>query len=137
MDERQREIDRRIRSAQRKLLLGGLWEHRVLILIGAAMLGVIGFGVAWTSAPDRLETTVLASIVNDGGLQATRRGTQYHKETVLLPSGVRITVDLPADDPVRLNTPMKIEIHKTDFGPFHRVSYRFAGYADDTSRQPG
>lgn len=137
MDERQREIDRRIRSAQRRLLLGGLWEHRLLLFIGAGMLAVIGIGIAWTSAPDKLEATVLATIVNDGGLQATRRGTQYHKETVQLPSGVRITIDLPAKDTVRTDKPMKIEIHETDFGPFHRVSYRFAGYADEPAKHAG
>jgi hypothetical protein len=137
MDERQREIDRRIRRAQRQIFLGNLREHWLLIAIGLTMLGVIGFGIAWTSAPDRLGSTVLAKIVNDGGLQATRRGTQYHKETVQLPSGIRITVDLPAGDPVRVDTPMKIEIHETAFGPFHRITYRFAGYADGQSKQPG
>lgn len=137
MDDRKREIDRRIRRAQRSLLFSNLRAHWLLIAIGLTMLGVIGFGIAWTSAPDRIESTVLANIVNDGGLQATRRGTQFHKETVQLPSGIRIAVDLPAGDPVRVDTPMKIEIHETDFGPFHRVTYRFAGYADGKSRQPG
>lgn len=134
MDERQREIDRRIRRAQRQIFLGNLREHWLLVAIGLTMLGVIGFGIAGTSAPDRIEATVLANVVNDGGLQATRRGTQYHRETVQLPSGIRITIDLPAGDPVRIDTPMKIEIHETDFGPFHRVTYRFAGYADGTRR---
>jgi hypothetical protein len=112
-------------------------EHSLLILIGVAFVAALGFGVLWNSAPDRLEATVLGKVVNDGGLQATRRGTQFHKETVQLPSGIRITINLPEDDAVRPEEPLRIEIHEKDFGPLHQVSYRFAGYADEAVKQPG
>ena len=142
MDERQREIDRRIRRARRAMLFQSMREHSLLILIGSPALSEyavasLGFGVLWNSAPDRLEATVLGKIVNDGGLQATRRGTQFHKETVQLPSGIRITINLPEDDAVRPEEPLRIEIHEKDFGPLHQVSYRFAGYADEAVKQPG
>ncbi len=137
MDERQREIDRRIRRAERVVLFNNLREHSLLIVIGVAFIAALGFGLMWNSAPDRLEATVLGRIVGDGGVQTTRRGTQLHKETVQLPSGVQITINLSEEDRVRPDEPLRIEIHEKDFGPLHQVSHRFAGYVDEPVKRPG
>lgn len=136
MDDRQREIDRRIRRAQRALLFAGLREHALLITVGIAFLGALGFGIVWNSMPDKLEATVLGRIVRDD-LEATRRGAEYHKETVQLPSGIRVTINLSKDDAVRPDEPMRVEILQKDLGPLHHVTYRFAGYADEPVRQAG
>ncbi len=135
MDDRQREIDRRIRRAQRTMFFNGMREHGLLILIGLAFIGALGLGIAWNAAPDRIEATVLGKIVNDGGVQTTRRGTEYHKETVQLPSGIQVTINLAKDDAVRPDEPMRIEVRRKDFGPLHQVSYHFAGYADEPDRR--
>lgn len=137
MDDRHREIDRRIRRAQRAMLFQGMREHALLIVIGIGFIGALGFGIAWNSAPDRIEATVLGKIVNDGGVQTTRRGTEYHKETVQLPNGIQVVINLSKDDAVRPDEPMRIEIHKKDFGPMHQVSYHFAGYADEPVKHHG
>lgn len=134
MDDRQRDLDRRIRRAQRQMFLRGLWEHKMLILIGIAMLGLLGGSMAFSSAPDRIEATVMATLVNDGGLVTTRKGGQYHHETVRLQNGATIELDLPGADPVRKDVPMRVEIHRRDLGPMHQVSYRFAGYADEPEK---
>jgi hypothetical protein len=134
MDDRQRDLDRRIRCAQRPMFLRGLWEHKTLIVIGLAMLGLLGGSMAFSSAPDRIEATVTATLVNDGGLVTTRKGSQYHHETVRLETGATIELDVPGADPVRKDAPMRVEIHRRDLGPMHQVTYPFAGYADEPSK---
>lgn len=131
MDDRQRDLDRRIRRAQRQMLFSGLWNHKLLILGGLAMLGVIVGGMAFNAAPDRIEATLLASPVNDGIVVTTRKGAQYRHETVKLETGATIVLDIPGNAPVRHDARMKVEIHRRDLGPIHHVSYRFAGYDGD------
>ena len=134
MDDRQRELDRRIRRAQRQMFFKGVWEQKMLIIIGIAMLGLLGGGMAFSSMPDRLEATVMATLVNDGGLVTTRKGGQYHHEMVRLDTGPTIELDLPGKDPVRKNVQLRVEIHRRDLGPMHQVTYRFAGYADEPAK---
>lgn len=131
MDDRQRDLDRRIRRAQRQMFLRGVWEYKVLIVGGIALLGGLGAGMAFNAAPDRIEATLLATPVNDGNVVTTRKGAQYRHERVRLDNGQTIQIDLPGAEPVRRDAQMKIEIHRRDFGPMHQVTYRFAGYADD------
>jgi len=134
MDDRQRDLDRRIRRAQRALFWKGVNDHRMLIIIGIAMLGLLGSSMAFSLAPDRIEATVMATLVNDGGVVTTRKGGQYHHELVRLSNGQTIQLDLPGDKVIRKDVPMRVEIHRRDMGPMHQVSYRFAGYADEPAK---
>ena len=131
MDDRQRELDRRIRSAQRREFFRQLWEARLLVIGGAALLGTLAFGMAFNATPTHLQATVLAHVVNDGNVQTTRKGAQFRHETIQLDTGATITLDLPASEPIRHDAPMKVEIYEKDWGPLHQVTYRFAGYADE------
>lgn len=129
MDDRQREIDRRIRRAQRHLLLKGLWEYKLLFIGGMALFGGLGAGMAFNATPDRIEATLLATPLDDGNVVTTRKGAQYRHERVRLENGATIVLDIPGAEPTRHDAPMKVEIHRRDLGPMHQVTYRFAGYA--------
>lgn len=132
MTDNQRDLDRRIRRFQRQQFLGGLWSHKFLILGGAAFLGAIGTGMVFMTMPDHLEATLMGTPLNDANVQTTRKGAQYRHELIRLENGITIPLDLPGTEPIRHDAPMKIEIHRRDLGPIHQVSYRFAGYADET-----
>ncbi|MEZ6028933.1 MAG: hypothetical protein R3C46_04195 [Hyphomonadaceae bacterium] len=133
MDDRQRDLDRRIRRAQRKEFFRNLWEARLLIAIGVVMLALIVGGISYNSSQPELEETVLAHVVNDGGLITTRRGSQYHHETVAFDNGATVFLDIPGGDPVRTDAPIKVEVYRKDWGPLHQVTYRFAGYDEAAS----
>lgn len=130
MDERQREIDRRIRKAHRKQMLALLWESHVAVIGGAALLGVLAFGAMYAAAPTKFEGEQIGHMVSEGNVVTTRNGAQYRHDTIQLDNGTTITLDMPGAEHARLDAPMKIEIYEKDFGPLHHVSYRFAGYAD-------
>jgi len=131
MDDRQRDLDRRIRRAQRQMLLKGLWDFKLVIVAGVALLGFMLGSMTFASMPDRLEATLLGSPVNDGGVVTTKKGSQFRHEIVRLENGETIQLDLPGADPIRHDAQMKIEIHRRDLGPLHQVTYRFVGYADE------
>ena len=131
MDDRQREIDRRIRRAQRQLLLKALWDYKILIIGGIVLLAGLGAGMAINVAPDRIEATLLATPLDDGNVVTTRKGGQYRHERVKLENGATIVLNVPGAEPTRHDSPMKVEIHRRDLGPIHKVSYRFAGYVGD------
>jgi len=134
MDSPQHDLNRRIRRVQRQMFFRGLWDFKIVILAGLALLGVMIGSMAFTAMPDRLEATLFATPVNDGGVTTTRKGAQYRHETVRLENGLTIQLDLPGADEIRHDVPMKIEIHRRDLGPLHQVTYRFAGYADETPK---
>ncbi len=137
MDERQREIDLRIRRARRKQMLALLWESHVAVVGGVALLGVLAFGVMYAAAPTKFEGEHIGRMVSEGEVITTRKGAQYRHDTVRLDDGTTITLDMPGAEHARLDAPMKIEIYEKDFGPLHHVSYRFAGYADAAGAQHG
>lgn len=128
MDDRQRDLDRRIRRVQRQELFRNLWEARMIIGIGLVMLAGLVISTMYNSAQPQLEKTVLAHLVNDGGVVTTRQGTQYHHETVALDNGTTIVLDIPGSDPIREDAAMKVEVYRKDWGPLHQVTYKFAGY---------
>lgn len=130
MDDRQRDLDRRIRRAQRQMFLRALWDFKIVIVAGLALFGVMIGSMVFTAMPDRIEATLLGAPLNDGGVITTRKGAQFRHETVRLENGLTIQLDLPGADPIRHDVPMKIEIHRRDLGPLHQVTYRFAGYAE-------
>lgn len=134
MDDRQRDLDRRIRRAQRQMFLKALWDSKIVIVGGLALFGVMIGGMAFTAMPDRLEATLLGTPLNDAGVTTTRKGAQFRHEAIRLENGLTIQLDLPGADPIRHDVPMKIEIHRRDLGPLHQVTYRFAGYADETPK---
>ena len=128
MDDRQRELDRRIRRVQRQELFRNIWEARMIIGIGVVMLTGLILGTMYNSSAPQLDKTVLAHLVNDGGVVTTRKGSQYHHETVALDNGTTIVLDIPGSDPIRKDAAMKVEIYRKDWGPLHQVTYKFAGY---------
>lgn len=130
MDERQREIDRRIRKAHRKQMLALLWESHVAVIGGAALLGVLAFGAMYAAAPTKFEGEQIGHMVSEGNVVTTRNGAQYRHDTIQLDNGTTITLDMPGAEHARLDAPMKIEIYEKDFGPLQHVGYRFSGYAD-------
>lgn len=131
MTDNQPDLNRRIRRFRRQQVFAGLWSHKFLILGGLAFLGALVSGMAYMAMPDQLEATLMGTPLNDAGVQTTRRGSQYRHELIRLETGQTIALDLPAAEPIRHDTPMKIEVYRRDLGPIHHVSYRFAGYADD------
>lgn len=130
MNEREREIDQRIRNAQRREFLRTLWDLRLVFVGGIALLGMLGVGAGFAAAPMKLEGQQLGHVVAEGNVMTTRKGTQYRHDTIQLDNGATITLDLPGAENARKDAPMKIEIYQKDWGPLHRVEYRFAGYAD-------
>ncbi len=131
MTDNQRDLARRIRRFQRQQVLGGLWNHKFLILGGVAFLGAMGAGMAFNAVPDRIEATLMGTPLNDSNVQTTRKGVQYRHELIRLENGITIPLDLPGTEPIRHDARMKIEMHRRDLGPLHQVTYRFAGYADE------
>ena len=130
MNEREREIDQRIRKAQRRELFRTLWDLRLVFIGGAALLGMLGMGAGFAAAPTKFEGEQLGHVVAEGNVITTRKGTQYRHDTIQLDNGTTITLDLPGVENARKDAPMKIEIYQKDWGLLHHVEYRFAGYAD-------
>lgn len=133
MDDRQRDLDRRIRRAQRQEFFRNLWEARVLVVIGVIMLGLLAGSISFNAEQPHLERTVLAHVVNDGGLLTNKSGARYHHETVAFENGATIILDIPGAEPVRKDAAIKVEIYRKDWGPLHQVTYRFAGYDDEAA----
>lgn len=133
MDDRQRDLDRRIRRAQRREFMRNLWEARALIAIGLVLLVALIGGTVYNSIPPQLDKTIVAHLASEGGVVTTRQGSQYHHETVVLDSGGTITLDIPGSDPVPKDAGIKIDIYRKDFGPLHQVTYRFAGYEGEAA----
>lgn len=132
MNEREREIDMRIRKAQRKEFFRQLWEMKLGVFAGFVLLGMLSFSGGYAAAPNKLEGVQLGEIVSEGSVVTTRKGVQYRHDTLQLDNGATITIDLPGAENARRDAPMKIEIYEKDWGPMHQVTYRFAGYADAT-----
>ena len=130
MNEREREIDQRIRKAQRRELFRTLWELRLVFIGGIALLGMLGMGAGFAAAPMKFEGQQLGHVIAEGNVVTTRKGAQYRHDTIQLDNGATITLDLPGVENARTDAPMKIEIYEKDWGPLHHVTYRFAGYAD-------
>jgi len=130
MNEREREIDMRIRKARRKEVLGMLWEMKLVVFAGLFLLGILSFGVGFAAAPTKLESIQLGEIIKEGNVVTSRKGAQYRHDTLQLDNGATITIDFPGAENARRDAPMKIEIYERDWGPMHQVTYRFAGYAD-------
>lgn len=134
MDDRQRELDQRIRRAQRQMLLKGVWDNKVLVLGGVALLLGLGSAMVWNATPDRLEATLIGKPLGDTGVLTARKGAQYRHETVQLANGATITLDLPGKDPVPLDAGIKVEVHEKALGPIHQLTYRFGGYVDEKAK---
>lgn len=130
MNEREREIDTRIRKAQRQEFFRVLWESKLAAFVGVFLLGAIAFGAGFAMAPTKLEGEQLGHVVIEGGVATTRKGAQSRHDTIQLDNGATITLDLPGTENARTDAPMRIEIYEKDFGLFHQITYRFAGYAD-------
>lgn len=129
MNEREREIDSRIRKAQRREFLRLLWESKLAVVVAVFLVGAIAFGAGFAAAPTRLQGEQLGHVIAEGTVSTTRKGAQYRHDTIQLDNGATITLDLPGAENARTDAPMKIEIYEKDWGPFHQVTYRFAGYA--------
>ncbi|HOZ27125.1 MAG TPA: hypothetical protein PK080_07175 [Hyphomonadaceae bacterium] len=130
MNEREREIDTAIRKARRREFFRSLWELRLVVIGGVALLSVLGIGAGFAAAPMKFEGEQLGHVVAEGNVVTTRKGAQYRHDTIQLDNGATITLDLPGPENARKDAPMKIEIYQKDWGPLHHATYRFAGYAD-------
>lgn len=95
MDDRQRDLDRRIRRAQLQEFFHNLWEARVLVVIGVIMLGLLAGSISFNAEQPHLERTVLAHAVSDGGLLTNRSVSQHHHETVAFEKSATIILDIP------------------------------------------
>jgi hypothetical protein len=132
MNEREREIDMRIRKAQREQFFYTLWKMKLVVFAGFFLVGMLSFGVGFAAAPTRFEGVQFGEIMSEGNVVTTRKGAQYRHDTLQLDNGATITIDLPGTENASRDAPMKIEIYEKDWGPMHQVTYRFAGYADAT-----
>lgn len=130
MDDRQRDLNRRIRRAQRQELLRNIWEARMIGVIALMLIGALIVTTMYNSAQPQLEKTVLAHLVEDSGVITTRQGTQYRHETVAIDGGGTIQIDIPGSDPVPEDAAIKVEIYRKDWGPIHQVTYKFGGYEE-------
>lgn len=130
MDDRQRDLNRRIRRAQRQELLRNIWEARMIGVIALLLFGALVVTTMYNSSQPQLDKTVLAHLVNDSGVITTRQGTQYRHETVAIDGGGTIQIDIPGSDPVPEDAAIKVEIYRKDWGPIHQVTYKFGGYEE-------
>ncbi len=133
MDDRQRDLNRRIRRAQRQELLRNIWEGRMIAFIALFILGALVLTTMYNSSQPQLDKTVIAHLVNDSGVITTRQGTQYRHETVEFESGGTTFIDIPGSDPVPENATIKVEIYRKDWGPIHQVTYKFGGYEGEAA----
>src|SRR5690242_19808377 len=117
MDDRQRDLDRRIRAAQRKEFFRQLSEAKLLIVIGAILLAVVVGGAIFSSAPTKLQATVLGRTMNEATARASKSGQAVRMEVVQLDNGAIVDVNMTTDHPVPQGTVVKIEIYEKDFGP--------------------
>lgn len=132
MDDRQRDLDKRIRTAQRKEFFRQLSEAKLLIIIGAVMLTIVVGGAIFSATPTKLQATVTGRTLNEATARSDRQGQSVRLEVVQLDNGGVIDLNMTADRPVPPGTAVKVEVYEKDFGPLHQMSYRFAGYADAT-----
>jgi hypothetical protein len=95
MNEREREIDTAIRKARRREFFRSLWELRLVVIGGVALLSVLGIGAGFAAAPMKFEGKQLGHIVAEGNVVTTRKGAQYRHDTIQLDNGATITLDLP------------------------------------------
>lgn len=129
MDERQRELDRRIRSAQRREFLRQLYDARLLLVLGACMLGLLTASALFSAAPTRLTAHVTGHTLSEATARANRQGQSVRLEVVQLTNGSVIELNMTADHPVAPGTALDIDVYTKDFGPLHQTSYRFVGYS--------
>ena len=132
MNERQRELDQRIRTAQRKEFFRQVSEARLLIVLGAGMLGLVIGGALFSATPAKLQATVLGHTLNEATARADRQGQSVRLEVVQLDTGGVIDLNMTADHPIAPGTAVKVAVYEKDFGPLHQMSYRFAGYPGAT-----
>lgn len=132
MDDRQRDLDRRIRAAQRKEFLRQLSEAKLLVVIGIFIVGLAIGGAMFSAAPTKLQATVMGHTLNEATARADKQGQAVRMEVVQLDGGGVIDLNMTADNPVPPGTAVKVEVYEKDFGPLHQMSYRFAGYAEAT-----
>lgn len=130
MDDRQRDLNRRIRRAQRQELLRNIWEGRMIAFIAIFILGALVVTTMYNSDQPKLDKTVIAHLVNDSGVITTRQGTQYRHETVAFDGGGTAIIDIPGGDPIPDHAAIKVEIYRKDWGPIHQVTYKFGGYEE-------
>lgn len=132
MDDRQRDLDRRIRAAQRKEFLRQVSEAKLLIVIGIVLLAVVVGGAIFSSSPTKLQATVTGHTMSEATARAGKSGQAVRMEVVQLDNGAIVDINMTADHPVPPGTAIKVEVYEKDFGPLHQMSYRFAGYANAT-----
>ncbi len=133
MNDRQRDLDRRIRRAQRQEFLRMLWDARMVIGIGAVIVGGLVLSTMYNSTQPQLDKTILAHVIEDSGVITTPQGTQYRRETVALNGGGTVKIDVPGADPIPESAAIKVEIYRKDWGPLHQVTYKFGGYDDEAA----
>ncbi len=131
MDDQKRDLDRRIRRAQRMELVRNLKEGWLAIVLGVAILAAIFLGGSFAATPQKLQATVIGHVVEEANARTNKQGALIRHEVVKLDDGAIIDVSLTSDKPLNAGDALKIDIHEKDWGPLHQVSYRFAGYPGD------
>ncbi len=71
--------------------------------------------------------------LNEATARSDKQGQAVRLEVVQLDSGGVIDLNMTADHPIAPGTAVKIDVYEKDFGPLHQMSYRFAGYADQST----
>lgn len=132
MDDRQRDLDRRIRRAQRMEFFRQLNEAKLAIALGVGLIAAIFLGGSFAATPQHLQATVIGHVVEEANARTNKQGTLIRHEVVKLDDGAIIDVSLTADQPLNRGDALKIEIYEKAWGPIHQMSYRFAGYPDET-----
>ncbi len=133
MDDRQRELDRRIRTAQRREFLRQLSEMKVLIALGGVMLVIVIGGAMFSATPTKLQATVNGRTLNEATARADRQGKAVRLEVVQLDNGGVIDLNMTADRAVPPGTAIRVEVYEKDFRsappdvlPFRRLCGRNA-----------
>ena len=135
MNEREREIDKRIRKAQRAEIIRVLGESKLGLIVGLALLATIVLGASFSLTPTKREGAVFGHVVNQAALATGRNGKEFRREVVRLDQGgAIIEIDLPKADEVSPGAVLKIDVYQKDWGPLHYTSYRFAGFAGESGK---
>ncbi len=133
MDDRQRDLDQRIRKAQRGEFFRQLSEARLLIVLGAGMIAVVIGGALFSATPTKLQATVTGHTLNEATARSDKQGQAVRLEVVQLDNGGVIDLNMTADHPIAPGAAVRVEVYEKDFGPLHQMSYRFAGYVDQST----
>jgi hypothetical protein len=132
MDEnRKKEIDAAWRRSRRVQFFADLKavKKRWMLLLGLFVAVLVFVGVVYPAPPNLVET--LQGRVVGQFAPPSKIRPQLWRVTVQLDGGQTVSFELPRNEILRMDAPMKVAHLRREVGPLTYNSYRFAGYVEE------